>query len=561
MRLLRLDFAHGRSSIDLHPFITVATDLSAADRDELVDAVRRLAQGSTGGIRGLVQHQGILVDLDGYGDDRMVAITGANVIIECEPGGNSGTADLRAQIGQTERRLEIDGVVVEELRADLDPAARARVALLEEQLGPDDASKLADLDAEIDRIAGALAAVAAHPRVIHEATDEIIELRRRWAEHSARRAGADDHFSTLMECVKFAEQRAAAARSAAVQAREDAKPVLLTRSQEARLEALSFPDQDGSRKGKWRKGLRPEEEEEKAELLARVGVDSWTAYTVYRAAPTSSPVKVELAVEAEQALAEAESMLEQARTQLATDELTSELNDAEDEIRADAKAYLGQLLPADVGSALDELVVERPNPAWLDAVAALNDQMPSIDPPSVASATSPLEPDLGTSEADGVVVAAERWLDSKRREQTDIDFDRLRAELNEARRTLDRHDRALPRLERAEVAVAASRKRLGELRALLAGDGGRSDAEAALAAVTSVVARVEHEAGGSVPIAVLGQFDSLDGAEASELMEELCRLTDNVQILVISDTPSVRAWVTAAGLERALVSRPKAVCR
>ena len=159
-------------------------------------------------------------------------------------------------------------------------------------------------------------------------------------------------------------------------------------------------------------------------------------------------------------------MLEQARTRLATDELTSELNDAEDAIRADARAYLGQLLPADVGTALDELVVERPNPAWLAAVRELNDQMPSIDPPSVSSATSPVEPDLGSPEAEQIVGAAERWLDGKRRERDDIDFDHLRAELAEARRTLDKHDRALPRLERAEIAVAASRDRLRELRAL-----------------------------------------------------------------------------------------------
>ncbi len=562
MRLLRLDLANGRSSIDFHPFVSVAADLSAADLDELLETVRRLARGSTAGVRGLIQNQGILVDLDGYGDDdRSAAITGANVIVECDAATEAGIAEIQSRIEQTASRLEIDAVVVEELRADLDPAAQARVALLEDQLGPDDEARLLNLDAAIERISAALAATTAHPPTVHVATPEILDLRRRWAAHSVRRSNAEEHFAALMTGIEFAEQRAAAARHAAEQARREAKPVLLTRTEEARLEALSFPDQDETRKGKWRKVLRPEEEQEKTELLDRVGVASWTAYTVYRAAPTSPPERIEAAAAAERALAEAEARLEDARMKLAQDELTAELNDAEDEIRADARSYLGQLLPADVGAALDDLVVEKPNPRWLDAVRALNREMPSIAPPSVQSATSPVEAELGAPEAEQVVIAAERWLDAKRRERASIDFDRLRSELSDARRQLDRHRRVLPRLQRAEIALAASRKRLGELRALVEASGGRSGVDAVLAVVAPVVAQIQLEAGGSVPIAVLGRFDAFDDTEVGELMDGLRRLAESVQVIVVSDSPSLHRWAEEIGLERAMVSRPKSVDR
>ena len=563
MRLLRLDLANGRSTIDLHPFVTVASGLRAAELDEVLETVRRLARGSTVGIRGLVQNQGILVDLDGYGDDRVLAITGANVVIDCESAATMGIAGLRAQIEQTTRREEIDAVVVEEIRADLDPAARARVALLQAELGPDDAVSLAKLDEEIERLDASIRAATALPPILQEATDEILELRRRWAEHEARRADAEGHFATLMSSVKYAEDRAVLARGFADRARDAAKPVLLSRSEEARLEALSFLDQDDRRKGKWKKVLRPEEEQEKSELLGRVGVESWTAYTMYRAAPTSSPEKLAVAESAELALAEAESMLNEARSRLANDELTAELNSSEDSIRTDARAYLGHLLPADVGAALRELVVERPNPAWLEAVRKLNEQLPSIEPPTVESATSPIEAELSDDEAHRVVVAAERWLDTKKRERADIDFDRLRAELDDASRTLKRHEQALTRLERAEAAVASSRRRLAELRDLLAAhsDGAGGAVDAAMALVAPVVAQIEQEADGSVPVAVIGRFETLGDADIHRLMDELGRFADQVQILVVSEHPTLASWVQDAGLERALLSRPKSVDR
>ena len=563
MRLLRLDLPHGRSTIDLHPFVTVARDLSPSDTNELLETVRRLARGSTAGISGLVQNQGLLVDLDGFGDDGALAVTGANVVVDCDAAAQAGVAALQAQIEQTRQRVEIDAVVVEEIRANLDASARARVAILEAKLGPEEGKRLAALDAEIEQIAAGLEAAAAHPRVVWEATDEILELRRRWSDHMGRRGDAEQHFAMLMDGVKQAEDRVVAARAALDAAHEAAKPVRLSRAEEARLEALSFPELDKSRRGKWRKALRPEEEEEKAELLARVGVESWTEYTLDRVAPSPAPGKMEAARAAAKALATAEELLDEARSRLATDELTSQLNDAEDAIRAAARQHLGYLLPADVGAALEELVVEKPNPEWLLAVKALSDLLPTIDAPSVESATSPVPVEPGPDDAASVVTAAERWLETRRRERADIDFDRLRADLQEAEQHLARHERALPRLGRAEAAVKASRRRLAGLEELVAARGAHDSGavDAVLGAIAPIAAQIEQEVAGSVPIAVLGRFDALGDQAARELMDALEQHANSLQILVISEHPAIGSWAEEAGLDRASVARPKLVDR
>ena len=129
MRLLRFDFRDDFSSVDLHPLITVVSGLEPAHQRQLFEAVRRLSSGSTVGLRGLVEHQGLLVELDaGTGDPLGSVSTEAPVLIyvdgvavqSCEVG-------LQAEIDQLERQAAIDAVAVEEIRADLDLAVRAKV--------------------------------------------------------------------------------------------------------------------------------------------------------------------------------------------------------------------------------------------------------------------------------------------------------------------------------------------------------------------------------------------------------------------------------------------------
>lgn len=65
MRLLRLDLGCGGVTLDLHPLVTVVSGLGDRERHELIDSIRALAGGRASGICGLVQHQGLLLELDG----------------------------------------------------------------------------------------------------------------------------------------------------------------------------------------------------------------------------------------------------------------------------------------------------------------------------------------------------------------------------------------------------------------------------------------------------------------------------------------------------------------
>lgn len=88
MRLLRLDLGCGQTGVDLHPFVTVVHGLRPDERVELLDAVTDLAAGWTAGIRGMLQHQGLLVELDGAGHDRFGSLCGVDVVVDAEPRGN-----------------------------------------------------------------------------------------------------------------------------------------------------------------------------------------------------------------------------------------------------------------------------------------------------------------------------------------------------------------------------------------------------------------------------------------------------------------------------------------
>ena len=69
--------------------------------------------------------------------------------------------------------------------------------------------------------------------------------------------------------------------------------------------------------------------------------------------------------------------------------------------------------------------------------------------------------------------------------------------------------------------------------------------------------QVLAEAEGSVPLAILGRFDGIGDHDVADLMDGLEALAERLQIVVVSEHPAVAAWADAAGLERALVSRPK----
>lgn len=67
MRLLRLDLFQDDIGLHLHPLICVVPRLQPSQQQQLVGAVSQLASGSVEGLGGLVQHQGLLVELTDLG--------------------------------------------------------------------------------------------------------------------------------------------------------------------------------------------------------------------------------------------------------------------------------------------------------------------------------------------------------------------------------------------------------------------------------------------------------------------------------------------------------------
>ncbi|MEM9893209.1 MAG: hypothetical protein AAF962_20260 [Actinomycetota bacterium] len=551
MRLLRLDLGTGHS-IDLHPFVTLLTELSETDRVDVVDAVRTLGAGSTAGVRGLVQHQGLLLELNGSISDHLLAATGAEVAIDCQHLAGADLNWLRDRIDLQRRRAEIAAVRVEELRADLRPAARAELVVLERRLaiaGPAPVATTTDVDDEPRRrLEAAIAGVEAAEPWIDTTPAGVPELRQGFADLERRRADSATHLERLDTMVARAQERVDEARLAAETAEEEARPALLTREQEARLELLSFPSMDESRKGKWRKTLRPEEQEEMESLLAIVGVDSWTGYTMYRTSPTVPVAKAEAMDETRRLLIETEQAMNEVQYRVDQDQLRGELAAEEETLRDAARNFLGMMLPSDVDAALGALSDRTANPRYNLAVDELAQALVYVGI-AVADAT----------DAHALLASARAALDDDGGDAVDA-HQELQEELEAARRAHDGHRRALTRLQAAEAAATDAALGLARLEEQLVASGAddATGVDAILARIEPIATQVALEDNGSLPVVLFGELPVSADGEVDRLMAHLSHLSSYVQIILISSRAAVADWTAGVGLDKAMVTSPKA---
>jgi hypothetical protein len=559
MRFLRLDFGDDLYSLDLHPLVTVVSGLSSQHQRQLFDSVRRFALGSSVGVRGLIEHAGLLVELDGQAKERLEQVTtGSDVVIYVDGAENGNQlVGLQAEIDQWERQAAIDAVVVEEIRADLNPSLKAKVAGLRRTLDPMNLSDgdLEDASAQQVRYSAARRAydrVVATQRYVDKVDPAVAELLAQWEDYQGRRQENDEHLSRLESDVSRARQTVEEANARLQAAEQAAKPVLLSGPEEARLEALSELDSGGG-KGWRRKGLTVEEQAEKQALLDKVGVASWTEYSVFRMAPTASPEKQKAVIEATKELELAEERLRRVEETASNDETYVELEIAVGQIRKEARELLGAVVPSDIGSALQGLINQVENPEWIVALNDLRDVLASND----------LRPPYGY-EPDEIMGWTSSWLEAEARLQESTDpsddgptteeLEELRGELATAEQYLLRHRRALVRIERAEKAAAASRDRLERLRLQLTERSARSGpttADDIVALIQPVVTRVAADAGCSLPIIVAGTMNGLVSREIEILMTELEELAQKVQIIVVTSRPEAITWANEVGLRRA----------
>ncbi len=556
MRFLRLDYRDDLHGLDLHPLISVVAATESSELEQLLEAVRRLSVGSTSGLRGLVEQDGLLVELDAttgepFGD----VTTSATVVVHVDevlPG--DVDTGLHREIARWERQAAIDAATVEEVRSHIDLSVRARAQRLESRLAP-----ARPLAADAALTAGRLRVRAVRRAfdvlnrqepLVPEPAPEIEALIERWEAHRHRRSGHEAHLSDLVARVAGAERAVTAATEVLVAARNDTRPVLLDADREARLEELYDLSNESSL---WRKGLNQEEQAEMLALLNSVGVSSWTEYSVLRMSPTVAPDKLAAVQRAEADLDRARHQLEQARSERAADEVARSLHDELAAIKADCQPHLGVLVPADIGGALRQRRRLVENPRWIDALNDLRDVLSSneLHPPG---GFEPAEI-LGWTDS---WLRAQESLHNPGRPPTsgdgDEDESEVRIELDTESVALIRHNRALSRIDRVERNAARSGLRLQQLRTQLRArteNPPPASAAEVMAIVEPAAEQILSDIGGSIPLAIVGELNGLSASEADLLMESLEDLAQRVQIVVISDNPVVGEWARRVGLERA----------
>lgn len=557
MRFLRLDYRDDLFGLDLHPLISVVTMPRSTERDHLLEAVRRIANGSTGGIRGLVEHQGLLVELGtDVGEPLHELSTSATVVLHVDGlDGDDREAGLCREIDRWERQAAIDSARVEEIRSHLDLSAKARAEQLRDRLDPGRATPPVGTGMGTPRVRAVRAAfdaVGELEPMIPNSAPEIVALIERWEHYQERRSGHDQHLAALAGRVAAAERAVALAAQAVKEANEEAKPALLGPDDEARLDELHHLSNESTL---WRKGLNSDEAAEMMALLNSVGVTSYTEYLVARMSPTAPPDKLAAIEAAEAAFEASRAQLERARIDGAEDEIAIGLRDELRAIKAECRPYLGVLVPSDLGGALRQQLEMVENPDWVEAVNGLRDALASNDlhPPGG------FEPGEVIGWTDSWLRAQESMPPSGRSkpEPVPVDEHELRAtrlELDAELQVIIRHERALGQIDRAEHCAARSRERVQQLRDQLRDRSGQPapvTADEVMTIVEPVAEQILNDIDGSVPLAIVGEFPGLAPTEVEALLEAIEEMAKRVQIVLVTENEDIADWAGRVGLTRA----------
>ncbi len=551
MRILRLDLGTELGTVDLHPFVSIVHDLTPQQRQGLLDAVRALASGTEPVPAGLVESNGALTELPAEGVAALGPFTTEDVVASVD---SMSIAEVdipaaEAELDQMRKQAQIDAVYVEEVRADLVPSALSDVQRIKDHLNGvarPDAKQEAAQDG-IQSVQAALETASVVEPVLRETRPEVAGLIGRWEQHRALVGEAQGHLDGLNREIQKAEAELTRCIEALAEAKKQAVPVTLTPAEDARLTDLSTESMD--KKGRGRKRT-PEEDEETARLLAKVGQSTYSNYVMYRLDPQPSAEHQAMVQAAEMSVDRARTNADDARAVLANDDIAFDLKRDYDEIKDEARVHLGPMLPEDLGSALAGFVTETTNPEWLEAMSILGNELlrAGADPVAVEEVAPEDLPQV-----------AEQWL---RNAQMDLDALRegpahselqFALELAEAR--FNRHLRAMSRIDRMEAKAAESAARVVELTDSIArAQSGESGQSNVVDTIRTVADRIRTEAGAAAPLVLDGEFSGMDDGEVQFLLDELEVLTKEMQIIIVSSRSVAGDWASNAGLRRALRS-------
>ncbi len=548
MRLLRLDLGGQSGSLNLHPFLTVMQRRGVDDRQPVINAARSLANGDGSGVHGLVETVSGLVELAGVPPaDLRCPVTTEDIVLDTDlaAGGNAAPQALHAELDQIQRRASIDAVAVEMIRADLDPAAAARLQHLRSyKAGDSEALMDQRIVSNLAKVGHALSAVNEQPPTLIESAPGMRELIEKWRAYEAKRSGHVAHLDSLHDRVERATTELKSAEIEVIAAEAAAQPVVLSAEEEARLDELANPSI--TKRGKKKPRERTEEEEaEMAKILSQIGLPTYTAYAMHRLNPQAPPEKQAVLHAAIAAVQRAEADLTEAKAELSLDPVTRELEYDRAEVAEEAKKHLGAVLPEDLGAALKAQVTERENPLWIEGLRKLYDALHEVGS-GIPETMDPADlPQWATEWIELTELAA--------REQAGIAPDDIDDQLKSAEDSLRRHARAMARIDQMEAkAEETSRKAQHlELQIARAAEPTRAGAAEALDNLLPQLERINASSGSSVPIILSGQFGQLTDGEVEDLLFSLEAFTEHFQLIVVTERNIAQDWASTVGLERA----------
>ena len=548
MRLLRLDLGGQSGSLNLHPFLTVMQRRGVDDRQPVISAARALANGDGSGVHGLVETEKGLVELTGSPpEDLRCPLTTEDIVLDTDAAaaGSAPVHAIHAELDQLRRRASIDAVAVEMIRADLDPAAAARLQHLRSyKAGDSEALMDPQIVANLARVAHALSAVGEQPPTLIESAPGMRELIEEWRAYVAKRDSYAEHTAGLAQRIADATTEVKAAEIALISAEGDCQPVIWSAAEEARLDELANPPAE--KRGRKRPRERTEEEEaEITDILARVGLPTFTAYAMHRLNPQAPPDKQAALHAATAAVARAQADLEEAKGALSLDPITRDLEFDKAAIAEKAVRHLGAVLPEDLGPALEAQITERENPLWIEGLRKLYDAMVDVGsgiPENMAPEDLPQW--------------AEEWIElteAAAREAAGIAPDDIDDQLNAAEDALGRHARAMGRIDQMEAAAEQTARKAQQLEMQIsrAEQPTRAGASEALDNLLPQLERINASAGSSVPVVLSGQFGQLTDDEVEDLLFSLEAFTQHFQLIVVTERERAQSWASGVGLERA----------
>jgi|GEM_PF-4515614 len=557
MRLLRLDFIDEFTKLDLHPLVTIIQATSVDKQLRLIESLRKLSTGSTSGITGLVEHAGLLFELDGSAQTELPKFGTKKEVVAYFGGSayRNPSGLFQSELSESERGLEIAAVNLEELRADLDFGLKAELYKLRQELAFTDGdfevvSGISSSEKRLETVRRIYQDSVSEPVNIIEYPEGVQELKERWISYTENKDKVESSLSYQFNLVEKLTDELQSAKDNEKAAIENSKPKLLSSEDESRLEALSDLESDKTRKGKWRNQLTPEETEELQSLLSKVGVENATAYSLFRLNPKPTAAQLRFLEETKSKRTYAENKLEEGKKLISEDKRYSSMVAEGVAIRSEAQNYLGFMIPADIGLALDGLAEKKENPLWAAKVDSLRDILSNneLNPPRdllpheiLEWTDSWLRGEASVSDPDGQLV-----------------FDR-EATLDKIvglERKLIRHSRAVRRIAIVEREHSVASKKLSKLRSTifdLDSEELNSDIHSIKSGIVKLAEAGLESTENTVPIALVSDFENITSAELKRLLDSIAELSHKLQFILISERSEAVDWAENVGLENASV--------